>query len=61
LAGDYDEFTPPPGLDRIDTSPRAAYTKAGRPEAWQLRRYPSGHYEIAVMRVEVLGFLGEWF
>lgn len=60
LAGNYDRLTPPHGLDRIDAALSAAYHAAGRPDAWQLRRYEIGHFETAEMRAEILAFLGKW-
>lgn len=60
LAGNYDELTPPVGLDRIDAALRAIYEQAGAPEAWQLRRYEIGHFETAAMRREAMNFLAEW-
>jgi len=60
LAGEYDGLTPPAGLDRIDAELRQVYVESGAPEAWQLLRYPTGHYEIAAMRYETLKFLEKW-
>ncbi|HEX6972011.1 MAG TPA: alpha/beta hydrolase family protein [Limnochordia bacterium] len=60
LAGIYDRLTPPQGLDRIDAALRAAYAQAGRPEAWELQRYPVGHVETAAMRRAVFAFLQKW-
>jgi hypothetical protein len=57
LAGLFDRLTPPSGLDRIDAALRAAYAAAGVPEHWRLVRSPSGHFETAAMRNEVLAFL----
>jgi dienelactone hydrolase len=57
LAGDWDPLTPAPGLDRIDQALKEAYAHLGRPEAWKLLRYPSGHQETAEMRQEILEFL----
>jgi dienelactone hydrolase len=58
LAGLYDPLTPPAGLDRIDVALQAAY--AQQPDAWQLHRYPTGHFETAAMRAEVWQFLAAW-
>lgn len=60
LAGNYDPLTPPAGLERIDAALRRAYEEAGSPEAWQLRRYETGHFETAAMRSEVMAFLATW-
>lgn len=60
LAGNYDRLTPPAGLDRIDRELARAYAAAGRPEAWRLRRYETGHFENADMRSEALAFLAKW-
>ena len=60
LAGNFDRLTPPAGLDRIDLALRRVYAELGAPEAWQLLRYDSGHFETAAMRAEVLAFLARW-
>lgn len=60
LAGNYDALTPPKGLDRIDAELRRVYAEAGAPDAWQLLRYNTGHYEIAAMRHEAMKFLKQW-
>ncbi len=60
LAGNFDPLTPPAGLDRIDQELKAVYAGAEQPEAWQLRRYNTGHFETAEMRAEVLAFLDRW-
>lgn len=60
LAGNYDRLTPPAGLDRIDEEVRAAYAAAGRPEAWRLLRYETGHMETAQMRAEIVEFMRKW-
>ena len=60
LAGNYDGLTPPAGLDRVDAELRSVYETHGAPEAWQLLRYDIGHFETAVMRREVMEFLGRW-
>jgi hypothetical protein len=60
LAGDFDRLTPPAGLDRIDEALTAAYAEAGAPDAWQLKRYQTGHFETAEMRAEILAFLRRW-
>jgi dienelactone hydrolase len=60
LAGNYDGLTPPAGLDRIDAELRTVYTEANAPEAWQLLRYDTGHYETAIMRYESMRFLARW-
>ncbi|MCD6364542.1 MAG: acetylxylan esterase [Planctomycetes bacterium] len=60
LAGNYDGLTPPAGLDRIDAELRRVYKQAGKPQAWRLRRYETGHFETALMRSEIMAFLAEW-
>ena len=60
LAGNFDRLTPPAGLDRVDLALRRVYADLGAPEAWQLLRYDSGHFETAAMRAEVLAFLARW-
>jgi dienelactone hydrolase len=60
LAGNLDPLTPPAGLDRIDRNLKRVYAELGRPEAWQLRRYDSGHLETAEMRAEAMAFLEKW-
>ncbi len=60
LAGNYDRLTPPAGLERIDANLRRVYAEVGAPEAWQLRRYDTGHFETAHMRAEIMNFLAKW-
>lgn len=60
LAGNYDQLTPPAGLDRIDQELRRVYEEAGAEKAWQLKRYEIGHFETALMRSEVISFLKLW-
>ena len=60
LAGELDPLTPPAGLDRIDRELRQVYTGLGAPQAWQMRRYASGHQETPAMRTEVMAFLEKW-
>lgn len=60
LAGDYDPLTPPVGLERIDRELRQVYAACGKPDAWRLIRHPTGHFESAAMRQEVLSFLARW-
>ncbi|MGN6758272.1 MAG: dienelactone hydrolase family protein [Thermomicrobiales bacterium] len=60
LAGNFDRLTPPVGLDRIDQALQQTYTEMGVPEAWQLRRYNTGHFETADMRAAILAFLARW-
>ena len=57
LAGTLDPLTPAAGLDRIDGELRAVYAAAGRPEAWQLARYPVGHQETPEMRAAAVDWL----
>lgn len=60
LAGEYDPLTPPDGLRLIDAELRQVYADAGVPEAWVLFTSPTGHYETAAMRAEVMRFLKQW-
>ena len=60
LAGNYDPLTPAAGLDRLDRELSAVYRAEGAPDAWQLRRYETGHFETAAMRAEALAFLERW-
>jgi dienelactone hydrolase len=60
LAGDLDPLTPPEGLERIDRELRQVYSALGAGEAWQMRRFESGHMEIPAMRLECLAFLEKW-
>jgi dienelactone hydrolase len=59
LAGNYDPLTPATGLQRIDRDLSEVYSKMGRPDAWRLLRFETGHFETAEMRFEVLAFLDE--
>ena len=60
LAGDFDPLTPPAGLERIDKNMRRVYAELGAADAWQLRRYATGHFETVDMRQHVLAFLRKW-
>ena len=60
LAGNYDRLTPPAGLERIDEELKQVYAALGAEEAWQLKRYETGHFETAHMRSEILSFLKTW-
>jgi dienelactone hydrolase len=60
LAGEFDPLTPPAGLDRVDRELRQVYAALGASEAWQMRRYASGHQETPAMRTEILAFLEKW-
>lgn len=60
LAGNFDKLTPPRGLDRIDEALRQVYAACHASEAWQLRRYDTGHFETAAMRAEIMAFLDRW-
>lgn len=60
LAGNYDPLTPPAGLDRIDRDLRRVYETEHAEDAWQLKRYETGHFETAQMRTEIISFLGKW-
>jgi len=57
LAGNYDELTPPRGLDKIDTALKAVYASQGVPDNWQLIRYNTGHFETAHGRAAIARFL----
>lgn len=58
LNGNYDRLTPPEGLDRVDAGLKRVYAEAGAPDAWKMLRYDIGHIETALMRREIVGFLG---
>jgi dienelactone hydrolase len=60
LAGNSDRLTPPAGLDRIDRELKLVYAELGRPEAWELKRYDTGHFETAEMRAAIMEFLATW-
>ena len=60
LAGNYDELTPPEGLDIINTEVKKTYKAMNAADAWKLLRYDVGHYETAEMRTEVISFLKKW-
>ena len=60
LAGDLDPLTPPEGLEKIDRELGQLYAALGAGEAWQMRRYESGHLETPGMRAESLAFLEKW-
>lgn len=60
LAGNYDDLTPPAGLDRIDAELRKIYESANARDAWQMNRYEIGHFETAQMRSEVMSFFQKW-
>ena len=60
LAGNYDRVTPPVGLDRIDRDLRHVYKTEQAEDAWQLKRYETGHFETAQMRSEIMSFLKKW-
>lgn len=60
LAGIYDPLTPNQGLERINEELKRVYHEYGKPEAWKLSRYATGHFETAAMRREILSFLEEW-
>ncbi|MAE67459.1 MAG: hydrolase [Phycisphaeraceae bacterium] len=57
LAGNFDNLTPPIGLDRIDAELKKTYEAQGAADAWRLSRYDTGHLETAAMRAEVLSYL----
>lgn len=50
-------MTPPAGLSRLDLELQSLYEAEGAPEAWQLKRYDTGHFETAAMRAEIIAFL----
>jgi len=60
LAGNFDRLTLPAGLDRIDRALHAVYAAHGAVDAWELRRFETGHFETAAMRVAVLDWLARW-
>ena len=60
LAGNNDPLTPPSGLDRIDRELRKVYQSLQASQAWQLKRYDSGHLETSAMRKEIMSFLEQW-
>ena len=60
LAGNYDLLTPPAGLDRIDKELSQVYGALGAKDAWQMKRYETGHFESAQMRSEIIAFLKKW-
>lgn len=60
LNGDLDPLTPPAGLDRIDAELRQVYDAVGAPDAWQMHRSPTGHYETPAMREAIMRFLARW-
>lgn len=60
LAGNYDQLTPPQGLDRIDFELKKAYDDEGAADAWRLIRYNCGHMETAAMRQDIIDFLKKW-
>lgn len=60
LAGLFDRLTPPAGLDRIDAYLQQVYSAYGVPEHWHLLRYPTGHFETADGRRQVMRFLQQW-
>lgn len=57
LVGDQDRMTPYEGLEIIDERLKTLYAEAGKPEQWQMGRYPCGHKETAGMRHELREFL----
>ncbi|PCJ60246.1 MAG: hydrolase [Planctomycetota bacterium] len=61
LAGNYDELTPPAGLDKIDKELKEIYRDEKAEDAWLLKRYDIGHFETAQMRSEIISFLDKWF
>ncbi|HEY3396567.1 MAG TPA: dienelactone hydrolase family protein [Armatimonadota bacterium] len=58
--GNYDRLTPPAGLDRLDAALRQVYAAAGAPEAWEMVRYDTGHFENADMRARIVRWLEQW-
>ncbi len=60
LAGNFDRLTPPAGLDRIDHALKKVYAAHGAADAWELRRFETGHFETAAMRAAVLDWLARW-
>lgn len=60
LNGAYDPLTPLAGLQRIDNELHAVYEAEYAPDAWNSIISPSGHFETAEMRSEILSFLHKW-
>ncbi len=60
LVGIHDPLTPMKGVDKIDEELKRVYRQAGAPDAWQLRRYDTGHMETPQMRLDTLDFLQKW-
>ena len=60
LAGNHDPLTPPAGLDKIDAALKDVYAAHGAPEAWELMRFETGHFETARGRAAVLNWLQRW-
>ncbi len=57
LAGNQDQLTPLPGLEKVDRELKDTYAAAGKPENWKLLRYDVGHQEAPEMREEIR----KWF
>jgi hypothetical protein len=60
LAGNHDRLTPAAGLDRIDKELKQVYEALGAKDAWQMKRYETGHFETALMRSGIMAFLKKW-
>ena len=60
LAGNNDPLTPPAGLDRINSELIDAYRMENSSDAWNLKRYDTGHFETSDMRAEVFLFFNKW-
>ena len=60
LAGNYDQQTPPAGLDKVDAAQRQVYAEQGVPERWRMLRYDTGHFETAHGRKAIIDFLQRW-
>lgn len=60
LAGNFDELTPPAGLDRIDAELKRVYGEEDADAAWKLLRYDTDHQETDAMRQEIIEFLKKW-
>jgi hypothetical protein len=57
LAGNQDQLTPLPGLEKVDRELKDVYAAAGRADHWKLLRYDVGHQETPEMREAIR----KWF
>ena len=58
--GAYDELTPEPGMDKINTAMQLIYDQKQAGSAWVLKKYPVKHEETQEMRHEVMEFLRKY-